>query len=223
MVWLLVHTCKCYESCFSLCAFFLQFALFQLVSCVVYVTETESVWTCSLGSLTFLRLSLLRVILMLSVDFLLGASVLLVIFVHLLLAGKRHTTHAAHILGFFVDLLHVMARRQHLVLSNASHAVLGTDLLLSFALLASTLVEGRVQLFTTNARSCSRNSNAYLDFGVFENIAQVLSDAVLWSQVLLGEVDGLLVAKDGCRVRSEEFLFDTHIVVGDGEDSRTIL
>jgi len=207
MVWLLVHTCKCYESCFSLCAFFLQFALFQLVSCVVYVTETESVWTCSLGSLTFLRLSLLRVILMLSVDFLLGASVLLVLFVHLLLAGKRHTTHAAHILGFFVDLLHVMARRQHLVLSNASHAVLGTDLLLSFALLASTLVEGRVQL----------------DFGVFENIAQVLSDAVLWSQVLLGEVDGLLVAKDGCRVRSEEFLFDTHIVVGDGEDSRTIL
>jgi hypothetical protein len=35
--------------------------------------------------------------------------------------------------------------------------------------------------------------NTYLDFSVFENISQVLGDAVIRSQVLFRKVDSLLV------------------------------
>jgi hypothetical protein len=56
----------------------------------------------------------------------------------------------------------------------------------------------------------------YLDLGVFEDIAQVLCDAVLWAQVLLCEVDGLLVGQDGGGVRAQELLLHTHVVIGNG-------
>ena len=86
---------------------------------------------------------LLRVYLFLNGD-------LLVLFVKLLLcAGHRCSNHAAHILSLLVYLLHVLARCQHLVLRHAAHGSRGTHTLLSlsFALLAATLIEGRVQLY----------------------------------------------------------------------------
>lgn len=195
-----MRACKCYESCFSQCSFLL------LVSYVVY--ETESDWACSLGILTSKRLSLLGLFLLLWVHLFFHGGFSIELAFHLLCAGVGHTTHAAHIFGLLVDLLHVVAWSKHLVLHHAAHAVRrSVHLLLSFALFATALVKRRVQL----------------DLGIFEDIAQVLRNAVLWTQVLLSKVDGLLVTQDGCGVGSEELLFDTHVVIGNGKDGRTIL
>ena len=56
----------------------------------------------------------------------------------------------------------------------------------------------------------------YLNLGVLKDITEVLRDAILRPQVLLSEVNGLLVREDGGRVRAEELLLDTHVVVGNG-------
>ena len=55
----------------------------------------------------------------------------------------------------------------------------------------------------------------YLDFGILKNIAEVLSDAIFRSQILLSKVDGLFVGKDGRGIRAEELLLNTHVVIGD--------
>ena len=49
-----------------------------------------------------------------------------------------------------------------------------------------------------------------------------MSDAVLWSEVLLREVHGFLVGKDSSGVRSEELLLDSHIMISDGEHGGTV-
>ena len=63
----------------------------------------------------------------------------------------------------------------------------------------------------------------YFDLCVFKNAPQVLSDAIIRAQVLLSEVDGLLVAKNGSGVRAEELLLYTHVVVGNRKHGCPVL
>lgn len=126
---------------------------------------------------------------------------------HLILFGGLVLSHGAHILGFLVDLLHVMAGGQHLVLAHSARSASSPLFTLPFAFLASSFVKGSVEL----------------DLGVFENVAQVLGDTVFGSQILLCEVHGLLVRQDRGRVGSEELLLNAHVVIGDGENSSSIL
>lgn len=68
-----------------------------------------------------------------------------------------------------------------------------------------------------------KKSKTYLDLGVIEHVSQVLRDTIIWAQILLSEVDGLLVGQDRGRVRTKELLLDSHVVVGDGEHSSAVL
>ena len=64
--------------------------------------------------------------------------------------------------------------------------------------------------------------NTYLDFSVFENISQVLGDAVIRSQVLFRKVDSLLVLQDRSRVRLQELLFNAHIMVSNRQHGSSV-
>ena len=63
----------------------------------------------------------------------------------------------------------------------------------------------------------------YLVLSVLVNASQILCDSIIRSQVLLGEVHSFLVGEDGSGVRSQEFLLNTHVVVGDGKNCNFIL
>mmetsp|Transcript_5275 Transcript_5275/g.7063 ORF Transcript_5275/g.7063 Transcript_5275/m.7063 type:complete len:213 (-) Transcript_5275:649-1287(-) len=198
MDWLPVCACKCYESCYS------QSALFLLRALSLLPPEARNrfcFFKLSLGSLALNRhLLVLFVLLLVDAGFFL--------LVQLLLCAGHGRAHT-HMLHLLVDLLHAVARGQHLVLAHSTHRVRRSHPLLafSFAFLATALVESSVQL----------------DFGIFENVSQVLRDAVLGAQVLLREVDSLLVAENGCGVRSQELLFHAHVVICDGEDGSAVL
>lgn len=119
--------------------------------------------------LAFLSRSLLALAIVLSVSGLLLGFLLLVggiILLTVLVVGRsglvvlgllgfaqRHLLFGLHLLthvvfvALFVDLLHVVSRREHLVLGHRAASVASCPLFtLSFAFFSSTLVEGRVQL-----------------------------------------------------------------------------
>ena len=70
---------------------------------------------------------------------------LLVFLVHLLLFPFVHLAHAT-VFGLFVDLLHVVPWRKHLVLRHAVTARSGSLLALPLAFLGAAFVEGSVEL-----------------------------------------------------------------------------
>ena len=68
--------------------------------------------------------------------------------IQLLLFG--HGAHATHVFGLFVDLLHVVARSQHLVLAHSALTTLATaHALLSFpfAFFGTSFVECSIELY----------------------------------------------------------------------------
>ena len=80
-----------------------------------------------------------------------GALLLLIdTFVFQVLLFGGHLGHGSTVFGFLVDLFHVVHRGHHVLLAHHLHRrlAIGTSplLSLSFALLASALVQGRVQL-----------------------------------------------------------------------------
>ena len=69
--------------------------------------------------------------------------------VFLMFAWDLMTSHGAHILGLLVHLLHIVARGQHLVLTQHIGAIRAPHSLLSFAFAlfgAAAFVESRVKL-----------------------------------------------------------------------------
>ena len=63
----------------------------------------------------------------------------------------------------------------------------------------------------------------YLNFSIFKDIPQILSDAIVRTQILFSKVDRFLIAEDRCGIRLKEFLFDAHIMVGNRKHGRSIL
>lgn len=51
---------------------------------------------------------------------------------------------------------------------------------------------------------------------IFIDTSQILSDSIFWSKVLLCKVHSLLVGKNCSWITSQEFLLDSHIVIGNG-------
>ncbi len=62
----------------------------------------------------------------------------------------------------------------------------------------------------------------YLISGIFIDISEVLSDAILNAQVFFSEIDSFFVAQNGSRIGSEKFLFHAHVMIGYGKDSSSI-
>lgn len=60
-------------------------------------------------------------------------------------------------------------------------------------------------------------------FGIFIDVSEVLGNAIIRSEVLLCEIHCFFVAQDGSRVRPQEFLLDSHVVIGDGKHSCAVL
>ena len=56
-------------------------------------------------------------------------------------------------------------------------------------------------------------NGTYFYFSVLKHIPQILSDAIVWTQVLLSEIDSFLVRENRSWIRPQELLLDTHIVV----------
>ena len=96
--------------------------------------------------LAFATIFLLLKISFLLAGFLLVKLLLFDLLLHIVLFGGWDLTHGAHILGFFVDLLHVVARCEHLVLAHSAGSTSSSLFALPFAFLSSTLVKGSVEL-----------------------------------------------------------------------------
>ena len=59
-------------------------------------------------------------------------------------------------------------------------------------------------------------TKCYFILGIVIDISEILSDSIIRSEVLLSKVDSFLIAENGSRVRPQEFLLYSHIVISDG-------
>ena len=110
---------------------------------------------------------------------------------------------------------------------HLSSHTLQTLLRLFCGLSAVCLSYLRRDLRHSSCSSCSlllpEDGNIKLVLRIFIHVLQVLCDAILRSQILLCEIYCLFVAKNSGRVRAQEFLLYTHVVVGNGKDSCAVL
>ena len=121
MNWVASLACKCYESCFSQCV-----CLFWLFLSGRPRSLLISLHRLRLLHAAFVSCDLVDGLLLIFINyglFLLLLLLLLLLFVVLILldlllfSGAGHLAHSHVVFGLFVDRLHVVSRRQHLVLA----------------------------------------------------------------------------------------------------------
>lgn len=57
----------------------------------------------------------------------------------------------------------------------------------------------------------------YLIFGIFIYASEILCNSILWSKMLLSEINCLFVWQYGCWIGPQKFLFNAHVMVCNGQ------